>query len=55
MDAAGGHVDEVVALSLRALEGGLLGERDPNLLTLAALLPMIVGDRDEALQIFDSR
>ena len=50
---AGGHVDEVVALSLRALEGGLLQERDPNLLTLAALLPMIVGDRDEALQIFD--
>ena len=38
---------------MRALEGGLLQERDPNLLTLAALLPMIVGDRDEALQIFD--
>ena len=50
---SGGHVDEVVALSMRALEGGLLQERDPNLLTLAALLPMIVGDRDEALQIFD--
>ena len=49
----GGHVDDVVALSMRALEGGLLQERDPNLLTLAALLPMIVGDRDEALQIFD--
>ena len=49
----GGHVDEVVALSMRALEGGLLQERDPNLLTLAALLPMIVGDRDEALHIFD--
>ena len=38
---------------MRALEGGLLQERDPNLLTLAALLPMIVGDRDEALHIFD--
>ena len=50
---SGGHVDDVVALSMRALEGGLLSERDPNLLTLAALLPMIVGDRDEALQIFD--
>ena len=49
----GGHVDEVVALALRALEGGELHERDPNLLTLAAMLPMIVGDRDEALQIFD--
>jgi DNA-binding SARP family transcriptional activator/DNA-binding CsgD family transcriptional regulator len=50
---SGGHVDEVVALSIRALEGGLLQQRDPNLLTLAALLPMIVGDRDEALSIFD--
>ena len=50
---SGGHVDEVVALSLAALAGGELSERDPNLLTLAALLPMIVGDRDEALQIFD--
>jgi DNA-binding SARP family transcriptional activator/DNA-binding CsgD family transcriptional regulator len=50
---SGGHVDEVVALSLAALAGGQLSERDPNLLTLAALLPMIVGDRDEALQIFD--
>ena len=50
----GGHVDEVVdARRSRALEGGELAERDPNLLTLAALLPMIVGDRDEALQIFD--
>ena len=49
----GGHVDEVVALSLAALAGGELSERDPNLLTLAALLPMIVGDRDEALQLFD--
>src|SRR4051794_10578983 len=50
---SGGHVDEVVRLSLAALSGGQLSERDPNLLTLAALLPMIVGDRDEALQIFD--
>jgi DNA-binding CsgD family transcriptional regulator len=49
----GGHVDEVTALSYRALEGGTLRERDPNLLTLAALLPLIMGDRDEALQIFD--
>ena len=50
---SGGHVDGVVALSLAALAGGDLAERDPNLLTLAALLPMIVGDREEALQIFD--
>jgi DNA-binding CsgD family transcriptional regulator len=50
---SGGYVDDVVGLSLRALEGGALSERDPNLLTLAALLPMIVGDREEALQIFD--
>ena len=35
--------------SLAALAGGELLERDPNLLTLAAMLPMIVGDRDEAL------
>ena len=28
-------------------------QRDPNLLTLAALLPLIVGDRDEALRLFD--
>ncbi len=49
----GGHVDEVVALSLAALSNGELSQRDPNLLTLAALLPMIVGDREEALQIFD--
>ena len=37
----------------RRWSGGELLERDPNLLTLAALLPMIVGDREEALQIFD--
>ena len=50
----GGHVDEVDRGSrCAALEGGELREHDPNLLTLAALLPMIVGDRDEALQIFD--
>jgi DNA-binding SARP family transcriptional activator/DNA-binding CsgD family transcriptional regulator len=50
---SGGHVDEVVALSKAALDGGKISERDPNLLTLAALLPMIVGDCDEALRIFD--
>lgn len=49
----GGHVDEVVDLSLRVLSGGQLTDRDPNLLTLAALSPMIWGDRDEALEIFD--
>jgi tetratricopeptide (TPR) repeat protein len=50
----GGHVDEVMALSLRALAGGDVSERDPNLLALAALLPMIVGDREEALALFDA-
>ena len=51
---SGGHVDEVVALvARRAGAAGELSARDPNLLTLAALLPMIVGDRDEALRIFD--
>ena len=50
---SGGHVDEVNGLALAALAGGQLRGHDPNLLTLAALLPMIVGDRDEALQIFD--
>ena len=51
---SGGHVDEVVALAAQALEGGELMQLDPNLLTLAGLLPMIVGDRDEALQAFDT-
>ncbi|RKQ87629.1 putative ATPase [Solirubrobacter pauli] len=50
---AGGHIDEVVPQAFRALAGGELQARDPNLLTLAALLPLIVGDRDEALQLFD--
>jgi DNA-binding SARP family transcriptional activator/DNA-binding CsgD family transcriptional regulator len=50
---AGGHVDDVVAQAFRALAGGQLQERDPNLLTLSALLPVIVGDRDEALRLFD--
>ena len=50
----GGHVDEVVPLALARARGRRArASRDPNLLTLAALLPMIVGDRDEALQIFD--
>ncbi|MDA0166771.1 AAA family ATPase [Solirubrobacter ginsenosidimutans] len=50
---SGGHVDEVVEVSLGALAGGELGNLDPNLLTLAAMLPMIVGDRDEALTFFE--
>ena len=50
---AGGHVDEVIPQAFRALAGGELQQRDPNLLTLAALLPLIVGDRDEALRLFD--
>jgi len=49
----GGHVDEVAALALAALEGGDLSREDPNLLMLAAALPLIVGDREEALRIFD--
>ncbi|WP_037503376.1 helix-turn-helix transcriptional regulator [Solirubrobacter soli] len=49
----GGHVDECVALGRLALEGGDVQNRDPNLLTLAALLPMIIGDREEALTAFD--
>ncbi len=49
----GGHVDDCVRLGLQALEGGQLVRDDANLLTLAAMLPMIVGDRDEALQFFD--
>jgi len=39
---------------MRALEGGVVIERDMNLLALAAMLPMIVGDREEALPIFES-
>jgi DNA-binding CsgD family transcriptional regulator len=50
---AGGHVDDCVRLGLAALAGGDLVREDPNLLTLSAILPMIVGDRDEALQFFD--
>jgi DNA-binding SARP family transcriptional activator/DNA-binding CsgD family transcriptional regulator len=49
----GGHVDDCVNLSRQALEGGGLIDDDPNLLTLAALHPLILGDRDEALTIFD--
>jgi DNA-binding CsgD family transcriptional regulator len=49
----GGHVDDCVRLGLQALAGGQLLRDDSNLLTLAALLPLIVGDRDEALQFFD--
>jgi DNA-binding SARP family transcriptional activator/tetratricopeptide (TPR) repeat protein len=49
----GGHVDEVIELSLEALSAGDLAERDPNLLTLAAMLPLIVGDRDEAMTYFE--
>ena len=50
---SGGHVDDVVALGTAALEGGELDQIDPNLLSLAAMLPLIVGDRDEALALFD--
>ncbi|MDA0185418.1 AAA family ATPase [Solirubrobacter phytolaccae] len=50
---AGGHIDEVIPQAFDALAGGEVQQRDPNLLTLAALLPLIVGDRDEALQLFD--
>jgi DNA-binding SARP family transcriptional activator/DNA-binding NarL/FixJ family response regulator len=50
---SGGHVDDCVRLSLEALAGGGLLEDDPNLLTLAALHPLILGDRDEALTVFD--
>jgi DNA-binding SARP family transcriptional activator/DNA-binding CsgD family transcriptional regulator len=50
---AGGHVDDVLPQAFGALRGGNLGEQDPNLLALAALLPVIVGDRDEALGFFD--
>ncbi len=49
----GGRVDDCVRLGLAALAGGELVRDDANLLTLAALLPLITGDRDEALQFFD--
>jgi DNA-binding SARP family transcriptional activator/DNA-binding CsgD family transcriptional regulator len=49
----GGHVDDCVRLGLEALSGRGLIEDDPNLLTLAAVNPLIYGDRDEALTIFD--
>ncbi len=50
---SGGHVDDCVRLGLEALAGRGLIEDDPNLLTLAAVNPLIFGDRDEALTIFD--
>ena len=50
---SGGHVDDCVRLGLEALAGRGLVEDDPNLLTLAAVNPLIFGDRDEALTIFD--
>src|SRR3954469_17409778 len=49
----GGHVDDCVRLGLQALSGGELIDDDPNLLTLAALNPVIFGDRNEALTILD--
>ena len=50
---SGGHVDDCVRLGMEALSGHGLLEDDPNLLTLAAVNPLIFGDRDEALTIFD--
>ena len=50
---SGGHVDDVTALALRALEGGELQNLDPNLLTLAAMISLIVGDREEGLDLFE--
>jgi DNA-binding SARP family transcriptional activator/DNA-binding NarL/FixJ family response regulator len=50
----GGSADDCVRLSLAALSGGQLLADDPALLTLAALYPVIIGDRDEALGVFDA-
>ncbi len=50
----GGSADDCVRLSLEALSGGQLLADDPALLTLAALYPVIIGDRDEALGVFDA-
>jgi DNA-binding SARP family transcriptional activator/DNA-binding NarL/FixJ family response regulator len=49
----GGHVDDCVRLGVDALAGGDLVDDDPNLLTLNALHPLILGDRDEGLTRFD--
>jgi DNA-binding CsgD family transcriptional regulator len=49
----GSHMDDCVRLGLEALAGRGLIEDDPNLLTLAAVNPLIHADRDEALTIFD--
>jgi DNA-binding SARP family transcriptional activator/DNA-binding CsgD family transcriptional regulator len=49
----GGHVDDCVRLGLQALDGGRLLLDDPSLHTLAALYPVIIGDRDDALTVFD--
>ena len=51
---AGGHVDEVISRRPSARWPGVSSRRrDPNLLTLAAMLPMIVGDRDDAMTYFE--
>ena len=46
----GGHVDECVALSLAALEGEELPEMDSTLLSIPTVLPLVLGDRPEALE-----
>jgi DNA-binding CsgD family transcriptional regulator len=46
----GGHVDECVALCLTALEGEELPEMDSTLLSIPTVLPLVMGDRPEALE-----
>jgi DNA-binding CsgD family transcriptional regulator len=46
----GGHVDQCAALALTAIEGGELAELDSTLLSIPTVLPLVLGDRPEALE-----
>lgn len=51
--AGGLSADECAQLSLAALEGGDLMRADNALLTIAAIRPLVLADRREALQAWD--
>jgi DNA-binding CsgD family transcriptional regulator len=45
----GGNADDCAALSLAALDGGLLAATDSTLLAISTIVPLIVADRQEGL------
>ncbi|MTD45083.1 hypothetical protein GKE82_12470 [Conexibacter sp. W3-3-2] len=46
-------VQDVVPVALEALDGGVLIPADDTFLTIAAAIPLVEADRDEALAVFD--